>query len=105
MRTLIETELKTYVCRISVVIAHMEADKDNEGSIIGYITLLVGALKTIMPSFLEKFCMLKENMNSKLSYVLQTVNQGYFNARSNLSGRQKLLPDFVPNDFNLLWNF
>ena len=103
MRTLIEAELRkllTYV-GYKVVIAHMEADKDGEGSIIGYHPLLVGALKTIMPAFFgEILYAQRRNIDSKLSYVLQTVNQGYYNARSNLSGRQKLLPDFVPNDFN-----
>ena len=103
MRTLIEAELRKLLSYVGykVVIAHMEADKDSEGSIIGYHPLLVGALKTIMPAFFgEILYAQRRNIDSKLSYVLQTVNQGYYNARSNLSGRQKLLPDFVPNDFN-----
>lgn len=103
MRTLIEAELRKLLsyAGYKVVIAHMEADKDDAGNLVGYHPLLVGALKTIMPSFFgEILYAQRRNIDSKLSYVLQTVNRGYYNARSNLSGRQKLLPDFVPNDFN-----
>lgn len=103
MRCLIEGELRKLLSYIGykVVIAHMEADKDREGNLTGYHPLLVGALKTIMPSFFgEILYAQRRNLDNKLAYVLQTVNLGYYNARSNLSGRQKLLPDFVPNDFN-----
>lgn len=103
IRTLVEGNMRKILSYIGykVIIAHLEADKDKEGSIIGYHPLLPGALKTILPSFFgEILYSSRRYLDNKQSYVLQTVNLGFYNARSNLSGRQKLLPDFVPNDFN-----
>ena len=103
IRTLIEGVMRKILSYIGykVIIAHLEADRNQEGGIVGYHPLLPGALKTILPSFFgEILYAQRRHIDNKLSYVLQTVNLGYYNARSNLSGRQKLLPDFVPNDFN-----
>ena len=105
IRTLVENQMRRILSYVGykVIIAHLEADKDREGSIIGYHPLLPGALKTILPSFFgEILYSQRRYLDNKQQYVLQTVNSGLYNARSNLSGRQKLLPDFVPNDFNTI---
>lgn len=104
-RTLIEQQLKKILSYIGykLVIAHLQADTDSDGNLIGYHPLLIGALKTIMPVFFGEILYAQRRVvNSKLDYYLQTVNLGYYNARSNLSGIQKLLPDFVPNNFNAI---
>ena len=103
VRCLIEGQMRKLLSYIGykVIISHLEFDKDKEGNIIGCHPLLVGALKTILPSFFGEILYTeRRRIDDKLQYCLQTVNLGLYNARSNLSGRTKKLPDFVPNNFN-----
>lgn len=103
MRTLIEGQIRRILSYIGykVIIAHLEMDKDKEGGVIGCHPYLVGALKTVLPTFFGEILYAQRRyLDNKQTYCLQTVNAGMYNARSNLSGRTKKLPDFVPNNFN-----
>lgn len=102
VRNLIEGQIRKILSYVGykAVLAHLEFDKNREGNIIGCHPHLVGALKTIFASFFgEILYALKRFESGKETYSLQTVNQGLYNCRSNLSGKEKLLPAFVPNDF------
>lgn len=103
MRTLIDGQMRRILSYVGykVVIAHLEFEKDKEGSIVGCHPYLVGALKTVLPTFFGEILYAQRRyLDNKQTYCLQTVNLGLYNCRSNLSGRTKKLPDFVPNNFN-----
>lgn len=105
MRTLIEHQMRKLLSYIGykVIIAHLEYDKNSEGNVTGCHPYLVGALKTVLPTFFGEILYADRfHTGGKLSYCLQTVSQGIYNARSNLSGRDKRLPDLIPNDFNAI---
>ncbi len=85
-----------------VFIAHLNVIRDEEsGNIIGVEPLLTGQLSTRIPGYFDEVyyhSVRKEGSETK--WVVQTVPIGWNRARSRLSGKQRLLPDLVENDYN-----
>lgn len=86
-----------------VIIAHVISKEDGPGGRIIKQPMLTGQLSVLVPLFFnEVYYSQILRKGDKSEYVLQTVNRGYYNGKSAISGKEHLLPDFVPNDYNVL---
>lgn len=86
-----------------VVNCHMEEIADEESKkITGIQPVLPGALKERLPGYFGEvyYARFGAFNNQKPDYYLQTRSQGMYNARSNMSGTEQLLPMFVPNNYD-----
>lgn len=87
-----------------VIICHVRADKDEVTGAINYMPYLPGALGIKLPVNFGEVYYSKIRNNPKLpfgrEYVLQTLGNMMYKARSNMSGVQHYLPEEVPNDFS-----
>jgi hypothetical protein len=85
-----------------VFIAHLNVIKDEEtGNIIGVEPLLTGQLSTKIPGYFDEvyYCSTIKK-DGDVRWVVQTVPVGWNKARSRISGKQRLLPDIMNNDYN-----
>ena len=82
-------------------IMHLNFIQDQEtGAILGTEPLLVGQLSTRIPAmFDEVFYHTTRKGEGGPKWVIQTVPIGFNNGRSRLSGRARILPDLLPNDY------
>lgn len=89
-----------------VVICHLNIVKDEEsGSVIDIQPLLTGQLSTkIYGYFDEIYCAFSRMKDSKVDYYLRTVPRGLYKARSRISGKERLLPDEIPNEYSAIQN-
>ena len=87
-----------------VVITHLNIVKDDEsGAVIDIQPLLTGQLSAkIYGYFDEVYCSFSRMKDSKVDYYLRTVPRGRYKARSRVSGKERLLPDEIPNDYSAL---
>jgi len=85
-----------------VFIAHLNVIRDEEsGNVIGVEPMLTGQLSTKIPAYFDEVyyhSVRKEGGETK--WFVQTVPIGWNKARSRLSGKQRLLPDMIENDYN-----
>ena len=103
VRNLVEGKLQRFVnlpCNL-VLTAHVELVTDAEtGAVIDAHPLLTGQLSIKIPGlFDEVYYATTKTKGTETQFFLQTVPKGVFGARSRISGKERLLPDFVPNDF------
>jgi len=103
VRNLMEGSLRRLVelpCNI-VLIAHMELDKDEEtGAILSAHPMLTGQLAIKMPGYFDEvYYTSTRKEGDKVKWMVQTVPIGVKMARSRLSGKEGLLPYFMPNDY------
>jgi hypothetical protein len=84
-----------------VFIAHLNVIKDEAtGNIIGVEPMLTGQLSTKIPGYFnEVFYHTVRKESGDLRWLVQTVPIGYNNARSRLSGKARMLPDVIDNDY------
>lgn len=106
VRNLMEGKIRRFLelkCNL-IVICHMDVIQDQEtGSIIAIEPLVVGKLsKTITGFFDEVYFATVRKEGQNIQWLMQTVPLGLKQARSRLSGKQRLLPDFFPNDYTEL---
>lgn len=112
VKNLIEGRIRQLInlnCNL-VVCCHLQPERDEDGAITDYVPLLTGQLAVRIPGYFDEvyICTTKRirvNPNStdmKTEYLLQTVPIGMKKARSALSGKEHILPDFIPNDYNEL---
>ena len=104
VRNLVEGKLQRFVnlpCNL-VLTAHVELVTDaDSGAVIDAHPLLTGQLSIKVPGlFDEVYYATSKTKGTETNFFLQTVPKGVFGARSRISGKERLLPDFVPNDFN-----
>jgi len=104
VRHLMEGRLRQLIdlsCNV-VFICHTNIIKDEEsGAIIDITPLLTGQLVEKIPGYFDEvYYATTRRVNNKTQWLLQTVPIGHKKARSRLSGKEGLLPDFVPNDYN-----
>ena len=87
-----------------VLISHLKIIEDNEtGAILGTEPLLTGQLSTMIPGYFnEVYCTVVKNVKGNSEFMLRTITKGHYKARSRLSGKARLLPDEIPNDYNSL---
>jgi hypothetical protein len=95
-----------------VVCCHLQPDYDEDGALKDYKPLLTGQLAARVPGYFdevyvattkrERVDITSPNAEMITKYLLQTVPIGMKKARSALSGREKILPDFFENDYAVL---
>lgn len=86
-------------CNI-VLIAHLSLIRDDEGSVVGVEPALTGQLSVDVPSYFDEVyyhSYRKEGGDTK--WFVQTIPIGRNHGRSRLSGKQRLLPDMIENDY------
>jgi len=106
VKNLIEGRLRQlleFKCNV-VVIGHLNIVQDQEtGAVIAVQPLLTGQLATKAPGYFDEVYYSKSKKTKDGTiFVLQTVAQGHYKARSRLSGAMRLLPEEIPNDYSEL---
>lgn len=76
------------------------------GNIVSVDPLLTGQLSQKLPGYFDEvytaFTKLKQG---KEQYIIRTATRGHYKARSRISGKYRLLPDEIPNDYKDLLNY
>jgi hypothetical protein len=91
-----------------IFICHDDIITDKvSGAVIKVEPRLPGRLPTVISGYFDEVYFAvtrRENVNNvpTTRYLLQTVPIGFLRARSRLSGVEKLLPDFVENNYDAL---
>lgn len=103
VRNLMEGRLRqimNFNCNI-VFIAHLKTIQDSEsGAITGVEPMLTGALPVLIPGYFDEvFYHVTKREAGDTKWLIQTVPIGFNRARSRLSGKERLLPDILPNDY------
>ena len=103
IKNLMEGKLRQFInlnCNL-VMIAHLDVIKDEEGAVIGVEPSLTGKLSADVPSyFSEVYYHSHRKEDGETKWVIQTIPLGRNHGRSRLSGKERLLPDLVPNDYS-----
>lgn len=104
VRNLIEGRLRQIIDLPAniVVISHLTIERDEEtGSIISVNPLLTGQLAIKVPGYFDEvYYASTRRVGQKTEWVMQTIPVGFYKARSRVSGKERLLPDYIPNDYN-----
>lgn len=95
--------LKGLNCNV-VLISHWKLEKDQkDGSIISAKPLLTGDLAEKVPGYFDEvYCSFSQQKQGETKYFVRLVNKGHYRARSRLSGKARLLPDVLPNDYETI---
>jgi hypothetical protein len=90
-----------------VFIAHIQVNRDDEtGNIINVQPMLTGQLGTRVPGYFDEvYYHSTRKEGSETKWVLQTIPVGWNRARSRLSGKGRLLPDYIENDYAILMDY
>lgn len=102
VKNLMEGRLRQFLnleCNL-VLIAHLDTIKDEEGAVIGVEPSMTGKLSGDVPSYFDEVYYhthRKEDGDTK--WFIQTVPIGRNHGRSRLSGKERLLPDLIENDY------
>lgn len=84
-----------------VFIAHLDTIKDEYGAVIGVEPGLTGKLSADVPSYFDEvYYHTTRKEGGETIWVVQTVPIGRNHGRSRASGKERLLPDTVINDYN-----
>ena len=106
VRNLMEGKLRQLVNLPTniVLISHLKIIQDQEtGAIIGTEPLLTGQLGAMIPGYFnEVYVSTVKNVEGQSKFFMRTITKGHYKARSRLSGKARLLPDEIPNDYNAL---
>lgn len=96
-------QLLSFNCNV-ILIAHMEVTKDDEtGAVIDIKPLITGQLAIRLPGYFDEvYYTLTKKVGDIVEFMVQTVPIGMKNARSRLSGKERLLPNFIPNEYPAL---
>lgn len=103
VKNLMEGRLRQLInleCNL-VIIAHLATIKDEEGAVIGVEPRMTGTLSYDIPAYFHEVyyhSTRKEGGDTK--WFVQTIPIGRNHGRSRLSGRERLLPDLVENDYS-----
>jgi len=84
-----------------VMIAHLDKIEDENGAVIGVEPSMTGKLSVDVPSyFSEVYYHSVRREGGETKWFVQTVPIGRNHGRSRLSGKERILPDIVENDYN-----
>lgn len=88
-------------CNI-VLIAHLDTIVDDSGAVIGVEPSMTGKLSVDVPAYFDEvyYHSTRKEGGGEIKWLLQTVPIGRNHGRSRLSGKERLLPDTVENDYN-----
>jgi len=85
-----------------VLIAHLDVLKDENGAVIGVEPSLTGQLSVDVPAYFhEVLYHTHKRKEGRTQWLVQTVPIGRNHARSRLSGKERLLPDMLENNYQL----
>jgi hypothetical protein len=102
VKNLMEGRLRQLInleCNL-VLIAHLETIKDEEGSVIGVEPSMTGKLSADVPSYFQEVYYHTHKMEGgEVKFFIQTVPIGKNHGRSRLSGKARLLPNLIENDY------
>lgn len=106
VRNLIEGKIRKFLqwdCNI-VIISHLQVVTDQEsGAVIKIQPMLPGALSDKVPGYFDEVYIAQSTMEGgKPKFQLQTLPKGFYKARSRMSGKEQILPMYVPNDYGEL---
>ena len=83
-----------------VFIAHLDTIKDETGAVIGVEPSLTGKLSSDVPSYFDEvYYHTHKREGGEVKWYIQTVPLGRNHGRSRLSGKARLLPDLIENDY------
>jgi len=84
-----------------VLIAHLDTIKDEDGAVIGVEPSLTGKLSADVPAYFDEvyYCTTRKEGGETI-WIVQTVPIGRNHGRSRASGKERLLPDTITNDYN-----
>jgi len=103
VKNLMEGKLRQIInldCNL-VLIAHLDTLKDDNGAVIGVEPSLTGKLSADVPGyFSEVYYHEVRKINGETKWMVQTVPLGRNHGRSRSSGKERLLPDMLENDYN-----
>jgi hypothetical protein len=97
--------LLNFDCNL-VFIAHLDLIKDEDGAVIGVEPSLTGKLSADVPSYFDEvYYHTTRREGGETKWLVQTIPIGRNHGRSRLSGRDRLLPDLVENDYAEINNY
>jgi hypothetical protein len=83
--------------------SHWGLAKDKQGNIISADPMLTGQLSVKIPGlFDEVYSCEALTTGNQTKYYMNLITKGVYKARSLISGKERLLPDRIPNDYNEL---
>jgi|AntAceMinimDraft_18_1070375.scaffolds.fasta_scaffold10599_5 hypothetical protein len=89
-----------------VLIAHLSTIKDEAGAVIGVEPSLTGQLSSDVPAYFhEVLYHTHRKKDGVTQWVIQTVPIGRNHGRSRLSGKARLLPDILENNYQLYMDY
>lgn len=92
----------SFPCNI-ILSSHWKLETDKKGNIIEANPLLTGRLKTSIPGlFSELYSCEATTVGTITKYHMNLITKGVYTARSCLSGKERLLPDRLPNNYEKL---
>lgn len=84
-----------------VFIAHLDTIEDEAGAVIGVEPSLTGKLSADVPSYFDEvYYHTHRKEGGETKWYVQTIPIGRNHGRSRFSGKARLLPDLVENDYN-----
>jgi hypothetical protein len=102
VKNLMEGRLRQIInlnCNL-VLIAHLDTLRDDNGAVIGVEPSLTGKLSADAPSyFSEVYYHEVRKVGGETRWLVQTVPMGRNHGRSRSSGKERLLPDMIENDY------
>jgi len=105
VKNLMEGRLRQLInleCNL-VLIGHLTVLKDDEGAVVGVEPSLTGQLSADVPAYFhEVYYHTHKREEGETRWYIQTVPIGRNHGRSRLSGRARLLPDIIPNEYSEL---
>ncbi len=103
VKNLIEGRLRqllNFNCNL-VFIAHLATKTDENGAVIGVEPSLTGQLSADVPSYFDEvYYHATRKESGETKWYLQTIPIGRNKGRSRASGKERLLPDMVENDYS-----
>ena len=99
-------EILTWPCNV-VFTGHWNVQTDpKSGDIVSIDPLLTGQLAQKLPGYFDEvYTAFTKMQQGKEQYIIRTTSWGHYKARSRISGKLRLLPDIIPNDYADLLNY
>jgi len=87
-----------------IATAHTSTTKDDLTGRILAEPRLQGRLSDVAPQWFDEvlYGTPRVGPGGRAEYMLQTVNTGFYKARSRISGKARKLPDYIPNEWDYL---
>jgi hypothetical protein len=106
VKNLVEPKLKAVLslpCNV-VILGHWDIRQDPKtGNIIDAVPMITGNLKVKVPGYFDEvYAFYTEPGKGGERFFFRTISFGHYKARSTLSGKAKLLPEKIDNDYQSL---